>query len=315
MESMRALLAVFKPKSDAGLVSVVLRDNRVDVASVRRQLGSLPRVTLADSVERIGDDASALEAVSRGMKLGKRRCSTLLRHGGYQLILTDMVAGPIEEAREAARWKLKDQVEFPVDSAAIDLLPIPAYGRAGQAYAVMAPESSVGPLVRAFQAAGLSLGVVDLPEMSQRNLAGLFEEEGRPLATLIFDDEEGLLTFTVDGELLNSRHVEISARQLIAAEADRRGTLFDRIELELQRSLDNFERMYSSLSLQRLLVAPVPGVDGLLDHLSSNLTIPVAELDIGKVLDFDAAPALRDPLRQFQSLRAIGAALREDIVQ
>lgn len=310
---MRALPSFFKPKSDAGLVSVVLRDNRIDVVSVRRQAGLRPRVTLADSVEKLGDDVSALDAVRRGMKLGKCRCTTLLRHGAYQLVPTDAVSGPIEEAREAARWKLKDQVEFPVDSAAIDLLPVPAHGRAGQAYAVMAPESAVGPLVRAFQTAGLSLAVIDLPEMAQRNLAALFEEENRALATLIFDDDEGLLTFTVDGEMLIARHVEISARQLTAAGADRRGNLFDRIELELQRSLDNFERIYSSLSLQRLLVAPVPGVDGLLDQLRSNLSIPVAELEIGTVLDLESAPALRDPLRQFQCLRAIGAALRDEV--
>lgn len=310
---MRSLLRLFKPKTDSGLVSVVLRDNRIDVVSVRRQAGARPRVVLADSVEKLGDDAPALDAVRRSLKLGKCRCTTLLRHGGYQMIPTDAVSGPIEEAREAARWKLKDQVEFPVDSAAIDLLPVPVHGRAGQAYAVLAPETTVGPLVRAFQTAGLSLAVIDLPEMSQRNLAAYFEEGERALATLIFDDDEGLLTFTQDGELLNARHVEISARQLMAAGADRRDALFDRVELELQRSLDNFERIYSSLSLQCLLVAPIPGVDGLLDHLRSNLAIPVAELDIGTILDLEPASGLRDPLRQFQSLRAIGAALRDEV--
>ncbi len=313
MFPMRALLSVFKPKGDRKLVSVVLRDDRVDVVSVRREAGSRPRVMFADSVEKLGNDESALEAVKRGMKLGECHCTTLLRRGDYQLIPTDIVDGPIEEAREAARWKLKDQVEFAVETAAIDLLPAPSHGRGGQAYAVLAPEASVGPLVRAFQAAGLVLTVVDLPEMSQRNLANLFEEEGRALATLIFDDDEGLLTFTMNGDLLIARHVEISARQLVAAGDERRSALFDRIELELQRSLDNFERMYSSLSLQRLLVAPLPGVDGLLGQLRSNLAIPVSELEIGSVLNIDLTPGLRDPMKQFQSLRALGAALREEV--
>jgi hypothetical protein len=35
-------------------------------------------------------------------------------------------------------------------------------------------------------------------------------------------------------------------------------------------------------------------------------------LELASVVDIGAVPALLDPLRQFQSLRAIGAALREE---
>jgi hypothetical protein len=61
-------------------------------------------------------------------------------------------------------------------------------------------------------------------------------------------------------------------------------------------------------------VAPIPGVDGFLAHLRANLTISVVPLDVSRVLDLGAVPALLDPLRQFQCLRAIGAALRDEPV-
>ena len=121
-----------------------------------------------------------------------------------------------------------------------------------------------------------SLAAIDLPELSQRNLAALFEESGRGLATLIFDEDEGLLTFTLNGELLVVRHVEITARQLSAADDNRRDMLFERIALDVQRSLDNFDRSYSTVPLAHLLVAPIPGVDGFCSHLRANLTVPVA---------------------------------------
>jgi hypothetical protein len=38
----------------------------------------------------------------------------------------------------------------------------------------------------------------------------------------------------------------------------------------------------------------------------------VVPLELSAVIDFGAVPALLDPLRQFQSLRAIGGALREE---
>lgn len=308
------MLNFFKPKTERGWLSIVMRESRVDLIHVRREQDSKPRVLLADSVGKGADDVATLSTLRRQMHLNRYRCTTLLAHGKYQLIQTDAVDGSPDEAREVARWKLKDQVDFPVDMAAIDLLPIPSDGRAPQVFAALSPESAVAPLIQAFQAAKVPLAAIDLPEMSQRNLAALFEDEGRGLATLIFDDDEGLLTFTVKHELLVVRHVEISARQLISADDARRNLLFERIALDVQRSLDNFDRVNSAISLSRLLVAPIPGVEDFLGHLRANLTVAVVPLDVSDVLDLGAAPALLDPLRQFQCLRAIGAALRDEAV-
>jgi MSHA biogenesis protein MshI len=281
---------------------------------VRRDSGSKPRVLLADSVEKGADDEATLVALRKPMRLDRYRCTALLTHGKYQLIQTDAVAGAPDEAREVLRWKLKDQVEFPVDTAAIDFLPIPSNGHAAQVFAALSPESTVAPLVRAFQSARVPLAAIDLPEISQRNLAALFEGNGRGLATLIFDDDEGMLTFTLDGELLVVRHVEITARQLITADDNRRDMLFERIALDVQRSLDNFDRSYSAIPLAHLLVASIPGVDGFINYLRANLTVPVVPLELSGVLDLGAVPAMLDPLRQFQCLRAIGAALRDEPV-
>jgi len=303
-----------KPGVEPGWLSVVMRDHRADFIHVRRERDSKPRVLLARSVEKGADAAATLGALRKSMRLDRYRCTALLTHDKYQLIQTDAVTGPLDEAREILRWKLKDQIEFPVDGAAIDLLPIPSDGRAAQVFAALSPESVIAPLVQAFQAAKVPLEAIDLPEISQRNLAALFEQDGRGLATLIFDDDEGLLTFTANGELLVVRHVEITAGQLMSADSERRGAMLERIALDVQRSLDNFDRLYSSVSLAHLMVAPIPGVDGFLGHLRANLTVPIVPLDVPSVLDTGAVPALLDPLMQFQCLRAIGAALRDEPV-
>ena len=311
---MRLVLNFLKPKTESGWLSVAIREQRVDVVHLRREPGRKPAVMRADSVEKLADDTATLAALKKSMRLDRYRCAALLSHGTYQLIQTDAVDGAPDEAREVVRWKLKDQVDFPVDTAAIDLLPIPSEGRAAQVFAALSPESTVAPLVQAFQAAKVPLAAIDLPEMSQRNLAALFEDGGRGLATLIFDDDEGLLTFTQNGELLVVRHVEMAARQLMTADSDRRNTLFERIALDVQRSLDNFDRAYSSVQLAHVLVAPIPGVDGFLGYLRENLTVPVVPMDLAGVLELGAVPAMLDPLRQFQCLRTLGAALRDESV-
>lgn len=291
-----------------------MRESRVDFVHLRREPGGKPRIVLADSVEKGLDDTATLVALKKPLRLDRYCCTLLLNHGKYQMIQTEAAQGPVHEAREILRWKLKDQVEFAVDNAAVDFLPIPGDGRAPQVFAILSPESTIAPLVQAFQAAKVRLAAIDLPEISQRNLATLFAEEGRALATLIFDDDEGILTFTLDGELLVVRHVEIAARQLMTADPDRRDMLFERIALDVQRSLDNFDRIYSSVSLAHLLVAPIPGVDGFPAYLRANLTVAVVQMDLSSVMDIGAVPALLDPLRLFQCMRAIGGALRDDSV-
>lgn len=309
------MLSFLKKKSAGNRLAVVFGEGRVDLVRVERRTDELPMVKQAESVERGGDDIATLTALRKSMGLDTYECTTLLAHGQYQMIQTDApdVGAPADEAREMLRWKIKDMVDFPVDAAAIDLLPIPE-GRSPQVFAAIAPESAMNQLVQSFQSAKVPLAVVDLPELSQRNLAALFEEENRGLALLIFDDAEGMLTFTFGGELYVVRHVEISARQLVAADPDRRANLFERIGLDVQRSLDNFDRAFSQIPLSRVLVAQVPGADGFIEYLRANLLLPVEVVDLSSKLDLSATPALLDPIRQFQCLRALGAALREEPV-
>lgn len=309
----------FKTLREPGWLAITQSPRRFDFVRVQRTPGRLPQVLLAESIERSTNDANletidaaTLTALKKSLRLNQYRLIAVLAAGQYQAILTEAIDGPLNEAREIARWKLKDQVSFSVDTAAIDLLPVPPLGRSPQVYAVLAPETVMAPLVQSFQSAKLELAVVDLPEISQRNLSTLLEEEDRGLAMLIFDEFEGLLTFTFGGELLVTRHIEISAGQLQAANAERQEQLFERIALDIQRSLDNFDRNYSSISLSGLVVGTIPGVAGYIDYLRNNLSISVTALKLTDIVDFNAVPALLDPQRQFQCLRALGAALREE---
>lgn len=301
-----------KTSSEPGWLAIAKGAGRVDLVHVQRATDRLPRVVLAESIECGADDALLLATLKKSLHLSRYRLTALLSAGQYQFIQTDAVEGVPDEAREIVRWKLKDQMAFPVDTAAIDLLPIPPLGRAPQVYAVLAAEAVMAPLVQSFQSARLDLAAVDVTELAQRNLAALFEEDDRGLAMLVFDASEGLLTFTFAGELLGIRHIEITAAQLAAADAARREQLFERIALDVQRSLDNFDRGFSMVQLSRLIVAGIPGVTGFIDHLRENLTVDVAPLDLAAAVDLGAVPALLDPQRQFQCLHALGAALREE---
>jgi MSHA biogenesis protein MshI len=200
----------------------------------------------------------------------------------------------------------------------MDLLHVPAdgapAGRAPLVFAVAARRERLAERIRAFQRAGLALRAVDVAEAAQRNVAALLEQPGRGLALLALHAEGGLLTFTRDGELFAARRMEITAAALAGdAAEERRSAALERIGLELQRSLDSFDRQFPQVALQRVVVAATAGVTTLADFLAQNLYLPVEPLDLAEALDLQAAPALADDAgAQAAWLPAIGLALREE---
>jgi MSHA biogenesis protein MshI len=298
-----------------GWLCINLLPRRVDVSHVLARGRARPEVLLCDSYRKEGDDAATLARLRRELQLDRYRCTTLLRMGEYQMLQVEAPEVPAEEARSAVRWRIKDMIDFPVEAATVDGLFIPAEGAAArtpQMFAVAARNDLVAATFKPFGDADVPLEVIDIPEMAQRNLARCFEEDGRGLALLAFDEAGGLLTITSGGELYQYRRIEVPAANFGNAGADQRRGLYDRVVLELQRSLDNFDRQFHHVAVAKLVVTPVPGADDMRDYLAANLDVPVAYLELSEVMDFPHIPELRDPGRQAQCLRMIGAAMRDE---
>lgn len=308
------MLSFVRKKRD-GWLAVGFAPDRIDVAHVQRILGGKPRVIRLESYARSGDDAQALAVLGKKKELQSYRCTTLLQPGSYQMAQVEAPDVPPEEVREAVRWGLKDLLEFSVESATVDVaeLPIPpAAGRKPPVLAVAADNAVIAPRMRMFDDSRLTLEAIDIPEMAQRNIASLLEDENRGLAMLTVDENGGMLTFTFRGELCVGRRIEVTSAQLQGADEERRQQLFERIGLELQRSLDNFERQYTAISVSKIVLGPVPAAPGLLEHLREYVYLPVVALDLTNLLDCAAIPELRQPEIQAERLVVIGAALRDD---
>jgi MSHA biogenesis protein MshI len=302
---------MFKPAVAEGWCAVVLGADRFDIAQIRRPPGRRPELTALHSFQRAGDDVDALKRLRRELRLAKARCTTLLGIGDYRFVMTELPAVAEDEIKDAVRWRVKDLVDLPVDAATIDVLEIPGdSSRARQGFVAVATNEAVATRMDLFDQAKLRLDAIDVPELAQRNVAALFEEPNRGLAMLSFDERGGLLTFTYKGELLFVRSTEVSPTQLAAAEGEIRERMFERVTLEVQRSLDTFDRVNSHIPVTRLVVMPPPA-EGFVDYLRQSVSVPVAIADLTQAIDCAAVPELKQPLRQAECLRVIGAALRE----
>lgn len=255
----------------------------------------------------------ALETLRRDYHVGSGAVSTLLNKGEYELHSVDAPNVPDSELKQAVRWQLKDVLEYSPETATIDVLALPterlAAGRARNIFAVSARNTTIADRMRVFDDAKLALNVIDVPELAQRNVAALFEAPGRALAMLAFGPQGGTFTVSCDGELYLARNLDLNAAQ-IAAGLD--AAQIERVTLELQRSLDHFDRQFGGIVVSRLLLAPSEGAHVLRDALAENLYVPVEMLDLSQAIDLEAAPALREASAQAQYLHLLGAALRSE---
>lgn len=304
---------VFKQKSRAsGCIAVVISKRGVHVAQAK-YAGIRPQIVKCAFYPLTEVTSSALEKVRKDAQLGDAIFTTLLSANEYQMMMVDAPNVPVNELKTAIRWKIKDSLNYHVDDATIDVLLIPTnkYGgdRPQSLYAVAASNETIRKRIELFEKAQFELGVIDIPETAQRNIAALFEVEGRGLAMLAFGDEGGLLTITCDGELFLARRIDITQGQLQDADENLRQQYLDRVELEVQRSLDYFDRQFHHIPVNRILLS-APESLGLDKLLTTNLGLPVEMLDLAQGMDIFAVPELTDSEFVSHALPVVGAALR-----
>ena len=304
-----------KTKKREGWLAIALQRDGLAAVSMQTAPGIRPQVRQAAFYP--GKDwAELLAQAGRELHAHAYRSITVLGSGEYQVVSVDAPNVQADELKTAVRWRLKDMLDFHVDDATIDVLDLPVDPNAAvraqhSMFAIAARNSVIEARQKLFTAAKVELAVIDIPEIAQRNISVLAEPPGRGVAMLSFGEEGGLLTVSFKGELYLARRFDLALAQLLDPDLERRHASFDRVTLELQRSLDNFERQYSFISVAKLVLAP-SSVQGLDDYLSSNLYTPVETLDLATLFDFERAPLLLDPLQQARFLVPLGAALRHE---
>ena len=301
-----------------GWLAIGLQEDGLCAVHIKRVLSSMPKVELASFYPAVDTPGAAqLEKFGKDLHADRYSCSTFLSSGQYQILSVDAPNVPPDELKAAIRWRLKDMLDFHVDDATIDVMDIPVEKnmpvRAHSMYAVAARNQIIGQRQALFAEAKIPLGVIDIPEIAQRNISVLMEPESRGLALLAFDSDGGLLTVTFAGELYLSRRIDVSLAQLLQSDAGQQEGLFGRITLEVQRSLDHFDRQFHFITLSKLVVFPAGELGSALHgYLKGNLDVPVEVLNLESVLDLSKVPELKPAENQARYFKALGAALRHE---
>lgn len=257
-----------------------------------------------------------LGAIALHSRLNKYRCLATLQMEEYQIVQSELPSVPEEELRQALRWSIRELVDYSVDDIGVDYLLVPGDKNRSStnrsAYVICAQRSALNRYTEAFSSLKGSLHVCDVPETAHRNLSMLCAANGNSNVLLGISPDYSILTFTLGEELCMARRIEVGLTLLERSTGDQRLALFDRILLEVQRSLDAFERQFHFAPLKRVCVSPLPDSVDLVSYLEGNLDLPVETFDFTSTLDFSSAQELIRPNNLAAYLTLIGAGLRDE---
>jgi MSHA biogenesis protein MshI len=239
----------------------------------------------------------------------RARLHLLLAPGQYDLHQTAAPPVAADDLHDALRWQLRGALGYPAEEALLDFaaLPQPADAPARPGLlAVTARRSLVAEVLAPLAACGLTVDAIDVPEFAQRNLARhVLPDEAGSHAWLAFDDDTFLLTAHCLGELAFARRMLLPSTAMGAdGGADAGGHFVERVLLQVQRSLDLFERQSGLPPVTRIVVGPHRYARAVADELAARAGVGVQLAE--------AAPLLQPVLAAGNAAAsaALGAALR-----
>jgi MSHA biogenesis protein MshI len=260
---------------------------------------------------------TTLHALVRELAATGLRCCFALAPDAASLQL--VAAPPVreEEIEDAARWLVRDLVDFPLDDAAIGVGAVPHVAGAPRGHRILVAAAR-GSLVREVEAsartAGLRLISVIAHETALLAASRSDADSERNVALLEIGAKSSLLCVGRGERLCMVRRLPATGPELDAALHEPGGSdaggaaenAPEELLLHIQRSLDYHESDFGLGPVTDLLVAPSDWeVGDLIPHLAGALAPSVRIVDIGPLQDGTTIPHRVQTL----ALPALGAAL------
>ena len=230
--------------------------------------------------------------------LGVKGCkaSVVLPLGSYHLTQIERPAVEPAELIDAARWRIKGQLDYPVEDAVIQVFEVPhsESQRTPLLHVVAAPNRAIRELTALVKRAGLVPSKVTIVELAVRDLASRVAEPDEAVATVFLTARQGVIQVTHRGELYLTRRVEYGLSSALPSDPMATGIHLT-LPLELRRTVDYFESHFGLGSIRRVLAAPTDGPFMKFMQDTSEFTrIPVVPLALpaklhaapGKAADF-----------------------------
>lgn len=244
-------------------------------------------------------------------KLKNKPCNLVLPQSRYQLYLLEAPDVPPAELSNAMKWRLKDLVSQPLDQLVVDVFHVPndsARGNRKMIYVVVVNKIYLQELIEFIKQCELKLQAIDIAELALRNLAihlidPQFDQRGVAIARI--RQGAGSVSIYRAGDMYLSRQFDLGYGGGLLDDLP-----IESLALELQRSVDYYERQMGQLSPAVVYLGGENiAEEKITNHLRKILSVPIQFLDFSGAVALDAD---FDTGIMQMGLGALGAAMRQE---
>lgn len=259
--------------------SVIYLENNIlyflyaEYQSTLLKITALEQYTFANPKEL----STLVANLSRQFSLQATPVYWVLNQADYQLAFIESLPVPEAEIKQALQWRLKTTIQKQGD-VLIDYFNVPAkpgLGTQAMVAAVSANKQVVEDffdICRRFQ---LNLSVIDIPELSLRNLTATHEVDEKSTALIYVGANEIILNITREKILYLTRKISIPS-------LDSMGSL-NELSLEIIRYFDYFQSYWRFAAPSRVYLSASDSQQSILiEKLSQSLSVTIMPLTLEK---------------------------------
>jgi MSHA biogenesis protein MshI len=232
-------------------------------------------------------------------------CSWVLMPEQYKLLQIDDLDVPDNELKLAARWRVKDLLDFPHQEAAIDVFRVPGHGPGKHRkllYAVAAKKIFLQKRLEILHALNFQISCVDVDILAIRNLMNMNAKENTNMAFLCLHAKEIQLL------LAHNKNLYVIYRKEYEYDDLNNMDFFNIIALEIQRTYDYFTAQMGFSQPTLLMLSPtIVSCDELLSRLQEFFGNTVIQFDVNKIALYPKG--MLSQKTQAKTLEAIGGVL------
>lgn len=296
----------FSGKSSSGCVG--LEFNAQGIALSYRSATDQSTVQHCELILDLDDQPARSQLKQRVSELKLKGFATnvVLPVTNYNLLLVEAPKVPSEELAEAMRWKVKDLLPYPLEESLVELFHLPAGSTKGRTmvYVVAARLTDVQEVIDLIEGVDLKLNSIDIQELALRNLVESQMDTAQGVGLVHLEQNRGLLILIQAGDVYLSRKFDIAYNAGLFDELPE-----DQLVLELQRSLDYYERQMGQRPPKNILLC---GENISNDKITKNLKGAFsAQLSVFELSEVLVANGDHEESLLQMCTSAIGGALRK----
>jgi len=269
----KQLKKLFSKKQSTQNIGVSLRQQSLAFCSISDLGESQCQKIVSDNV------VNGISALKSQYQL-TGNCQVVLSSQQYQIIQVDKPDVPESEILGALKWQIKDLVPYNPENMVLDYFDGPRLvGTAEKINVVCAEFSLLKDIVDRLDKDDLAVTMITTAEFA---FAKLLPINSSPCLLICQrEDEEVLLLIIQDGRVYFHRRLRGYAQIATKSEDELATTVVDSLSLEVQRSIDYFERQLKQAPIKSIkVIIPIENEGFLARKLAENTHITVELLSM-----------------------------------